>query len=279
MRETKENISNNFISKSIILILFTMIVLIIALFIPNKVEAVEGEGEEKVLEGEIKVTITSDVSLDTKVKKGQIITYTVTLKNETNTDYVNPAINLDIPYGTKFISITTTSMFSVDSDEESATCIGTELNAGDEQIYEFKVKVLGSVEEILFPNLLFILVNSNATDEELEEIYNSEEYANIESREEMQALFGEKMYFGSYTVEDKHILDKESLVNGPKIGEGIEVSITSTPSKDVVVKNGDIITYIITIKNSSERDYIWPDIWATIPDGTEYVSFSERRSF
>ena len=181
--------------KFIIFLIFILIILGINNFVYAKI----GDG--------VTVTITANPTIETQVKTGDIITYTIIIKNASQREYFNPMVYVTMPEKTEYISISTTEMVHepILYDNTGVGATGTKLAANSEQLYTLKVKVLATAkEEIKFPSLSYILFNSENDKEEVLKIQESEEYKKATKIEEMQALIGEKAYINIFSSENKH---------------------------------------------------------------------------
>lgn len=186
----------------------------------------------------VTATVTSNPANGAEVKVGDIITYTITIKNDSDRGYWMPTLMTQIPASTEFVSITTNDMIEDGATVEDGvvTCMGTALVAHSEQVYTLKVKVTqDATGEINYAHIteeeedgtgavLFLLFNSADPMEiqDVLDILDSEEFENAATRAEAQALLGEKAYMDIVTQKQFHTIAKTE-----------EQPVTPTPEKPV----------------------------------------------
>jgi len=201
--------------KSKKLVITILLILAIVISMVQPVSAAIGDG--------ITTTVTSNPASGQEVKAGDIITYSITIKNTSDAMYYIPTVMAIIPEGTEYVSMETDDMPTepvVETIETltSVTGTGIIIGANAEKTFTLKVKVKeDATGEINFAHrterddegtgaVMFMLFNT-VDEEELNEVFdilNSEEFANAETLEEAQVLFGDKAYMGIVTQKQTH---------------------------------------------------------------------------
>ncbi|MFR8103761.1 MAG: LPXTG cell wall anchor domain-containing protein [Clostridia bacterium] len=180
----------------------------------------------------VSATVTSNPANGAEVKEGDEITYTITLKNNSDKVYYIPTLMTQIPSSTEFVSISTDNMPAapeVDEATGTITCLGEKLDAHAQQVYTLKVKVTqASTGEINYAHrtehdenasgaVMFMLFNS-LDEAELNEVFaiiESDEFNNAATRDEAQALLGEKAYLGIVTQKQFHTIARTEQPTNP----------------------------------------------------------------
>ena len=192
------------LNKRILMTMIIMLGIIVAMTIPSF--AAMGDG--------VTATVTSNPASGEEIKAGDEITYTVTIKNDSDQVYYLPTLMTQAPTSTEYVSITTTDAVEGGTVVDSSglvTCIGTMIDARSEQVYTVKVKVAeGATGEIKYAQVtesdeetpgvvMFLLYNPNADMNEIMEIVESDAFAAAQTRDEAQALLGDRAYIGIVT--------------------------------------------------------------------------------
>ena len=214
---------------------------------------------------ELLVTIESEIPLETELKKGDIITYKIILENKsTDKIFKFPLVYVEFPSGTEYINITTTGMLDVESTDSLVGCIAEKIEPNSRQVFEVDFKVKGTIGEIKFPIVMYIVFDEKFSSKQdcielMDKISDSEPV----TVEDAQNLFGSDAVIDMLEYEGKHTVLRNSNVD---LGKGISTSASATLDKET-----DVITYRFTIKNDSEYKYLYPYIYFSIPNGTEFV--------
>ena len=186
----------------------------------------------------ISATISSNPANGENVKIGDTITYTITLKNNDDKNYLMPMLFAYIPDGTEYISMTSSDTrmkdagendVNFDKDHNLVNVGALSLDAKSTITFTLKVKVLDSASEIKFAHFssedinnakeedspagvtLYLVFNSSAlnlTEEELSEM-TEEEYDELIQKEISESAEIFELF------EDKETLEElQTAING-----------------------------------------------------------------
>lgn len=227
------------VSKKVFVAMLIMLVMIIGM--ATSAQAAIGD--------DVTVTVTSTPENGQEVKAGDEITYSITMKNDSDKDYVMPMLITEIPDGTAYVSVSVPDMLMepiVDEDTGSVGCLGVMLEAQSQLTFTLKVKVLETATgEINYANveengtdwnsdelpgavvcMLFSADNADEFDE-IDKILNSEDWKNVATIEEVQALLGERGRVKVVTTKQTHNVVTETTT--PVEPENPETPKTEEP--------------------------------------------------
>lgn len=218
----------------------------------------------------ISVTISSVPPTTTQLKKGDVITYTVIIENNTNKiNFFLPAISFNIPEGTEYKDVIIDNMQAKQIDDENVGCVGNFLAANSKIEAKLTVTVTGKSSNVGPLFIVYVLSNDKYTVEECSEKLETTDLYSMENIEELQLEIGDYVAFDFKIFDEEYSVIKE--IN-TELGKGISETLISIPDTSTKVKKDDIITYNLTIKNDSEYAYLEPMIVFYIPEGTSFVS-------
>lgn len=225
-----------------------ILVIAIVLGITTQVSAV---GEN------ITTTVTATPENGETVKPGDEITYTITMKNNSKDNYFLPTLITQVPEGTEYVGISTTSESTIEPEVDEATgiitCMGHLLQANSEITFTLKVKVLETASEnILYGNItvddeesagvimymLFNTLNENDINIAME-VIESDAFQNATSLEEIQNLLGTIAYVNIVTQPQTLIVyenGEETTNPGTEQGSGQENQEATNTIKEPVVE-------------------------------------------
>jgi len=182
----------------------------------------------------LEVSINSDIAENEVAKSGQIIKYTIKVKNIGSIDSTQVFVTSNIPEGVTYAELVyggnyDEDYYKLNVDKKSFNKLIGDLKAGEEQIVEYLVRVnedLKSKQEII--------TKASVSAKDLPEMIDS--------------------------LESKNLIDSGSIL----------LELKSNIKADEKVKIGDSITYTAIISNISEYDINNVVAKVVLPEGLEY---------
>lgn len=219
------------------LIVFLFFIIIIQILCITKKDFAESQKN-------IEATMEANPSTTTSVKSGDIITYSIKLKNVSDKKYTSSRLILSIPKGTKFVSVNK----SFEQSDFYITAKLGNINPGQEVITELKLQVTGTTDEIKFPGAEYLLLNSEYTLFDLIMAALSEEFLSAVTADERQEALGDIACTDDLVLSSVHKLEDE-----PEVIESEKYKIENSMIKNVAV-NTTVKELLSNITNKSENE-------------------------
>lgn len=221
--------------KTIFLILFIFVLIVISV---NRKEYAE---TQKYMEA----TIVSNPPATETVKSGDIITYTITLKNISDIKFSSSRLIIALPAGTQFESINTKNYEK--SDFYITVTFGN-IEPGKDFVTELKLKVTGTTDEVKYPGIEYFLLNSEHSLLDLIMVSISDDFISATTAEERQAVLGDIACNGDLVLDTAH-----KVVNDPDVIESEKYKIEKSMIKNIEA-NTTVENLLSNITNKGEGE-------------------------
>lgn len=217
----------------------------------------------------LKVDLKASVEDGVQVQEGQIIKYTVTVRNEGTQDaeYVN--IRGYVPYGTNYVEINNNGIYEPNTVKQYVEKTVLKLKSGGSYSIEYYVQIkdLKNIDYLIDENDEKIKEYNQLIEQYVDDEEKAEEYAR-EKRKYIKDTFpqGIQAYASVYTtgMEDRIRSDyaKNKVIKGYL---GLQVYTNS-----IQFKENETVTYIATINNINLEEKTGVVVKMPLPEGTKY---------